>query len=81
MTLNTGEYLTWEQAVGEAPLSTAFVAGVNFNPADVDDCEIAGEASARHGHERDTALMRQNDDLRSEVAQLHQQLADLTGTE
>ncbi|CAM4326410.1 hypothetical protein NONI108955_20990 [Nocardia ninae] len=76
-----GEYLTWEQAAGEVPISTEFVAGVDFDPADFDECEIVREASARHGQERDSVLLRQNDDLRSEVAQLRQQLADLTGTE
>lgn len=64
-----GEYMTYAQAVGEAPIgSPAFVAGVDFDPGDPEELEVVRLASSRHGIERIAHLEQENADLRNQLA-------------
>lgn len=66
-----GEYMTMAQAVGEAPVgSPVFVAGIDFDPHDLDEVEVVKLASERHRYDRMRALEEENASLREEIAQL-----------
>lgn len=59
------EFATLAQAVGEEPMTTAFVPGEDFDPWNAEDVEIVEVASAKLRADHLRALERENAELRA----------------
>jgi hypothetical protein len=68
----TGDYRSMAEAAGEARVddSPGWVPGVDFDPHNPDEMEVMREVWAREGATRTTRLERENDRLRTLVAEL-----------
>lgn len=59
------EYMTMAQACGEQPMSPlSYVAGIDFDPYDSDECAAVFEATERDKYDRMHALETENARLR-----------------